>query len=147
MSMRLSEMDVRLILHEVRYKDWQFRVGPMGDGFFLQVLFAAPDNDAQPGTVAPLPELQHGRKWYVSPHMTQSEVVQTAFSAVRWAEEHELRELFLYRGERIFGPHHDVNALARFAAHSHPDVRPALVTPSAAERANWPDDDHTQFGP
>ncbi len=120
----LSLMDVRLVLHEVRYKDgWKFRVEPLGDGFFLQCVFAAPDNDA-PGSV---PTEQHGRKWYVSPHMTVSELVQTAFLAVKIAEEHELRELFTYRGQRVFGPHFNVNSLALFAAECVPDHRPEPV--------------------
>lgn len=120
MSRTLSITDVRLVLHEVRYKaGWGFRVEPLGDGYFLQVVFDAPDNDAPDGYAVP----QHGRKWYVSPHMTASEVVQTAFSAIRWAEEHEMRELFTFRGQRIFGPHFNVGALALFAAEQVPDLR------------------------
>jgi len=120
LSRTLSLTDVRLLLHEVRYKDgWRFRAEPLGDGYFLQVAFDAPDNDV-PGSA---PAEQRGRKWYVSPHMTRSEVVQTAFSAIRWAEEHEMRELFTYRGQRIFGPHFNVGALALFAAEAVPDAR------------------------
>lgn len=52
-----------------------------------------------------------GRKWRLSPHMTRSEIVQTALMAVLAAEEHEARELFKYRGESIFDPHYDVEKL------------------------------------
>lgn len=33
-----------------------------------------------------------GRKWFLSPHMCKSEVVQTAFMAIMAYNEHELRE-------------------------------------------------------
>lgn len=56
-----------------------------------------------------------GRKWFVSPHSCESEVVQTCFKAVLTAAEHETREKFLYRGAMIFGPHMDVNALLEIA--------------------------------
>ena len=54
----------------------------------------------------------HGRKWYLSTWMTDSEIVSTAFMAFLAAEEHECRERFKYKGQRIFGPHMDVDALA-----------------------------------
>ncbi len=57
------------------------------------------------------PILWHGRKWALSTHMTRSEVVQTAFKAVVTALEHEARERFRYRGESVFDPHYDIDAL------------------------------------
>lgn len=56
-----------------------------------------------------------GRKWWLSPHMTASEVVRTAFMACLAYEEHELREFFTWRGARVFGPHLDVEALVEVA--------------------------------
>jgi len=55
--------------------------------------------------------VQRGRKWYISPYMTASEVVQTALLAVKQFEEHEIRENFFYHNKRVFGPHLDVRAL------------------------------------
>ena len=52
-----------------------------------------------------------GRKWRLSPHMTDSEIVQTALKAVLTAYEHEIRELFKYRDVPIFDPHYDVEKL------------------------------------
>jgi hypothetical protein len=86
------------VLAEVSYKkDWFFHVAP--DESFLQVRFFA---DHAP---------QHGRRWWLSEHMTRSEIVQTALMAVLAAEEHEVREHFRYRGAAIFGPHFDVDQL------------------------------------
>lgn len=72
---------------------------------YLQVRWKAPD--CKTGIM----KEQHGRKWRVSEHMTNSEVVQTIFMAIMAAMEHEIREDFKYRGEAIFGPHYDVEAL------------------------------------
>lgn len=52
-----------------------------------------------------------GRKWLISEHMTEGEVVQTMFKAVMTAIEHEARELFLYKGLPIFDPHYDLEKL------------------------------------
>jgi hypothetical protein len=66
-----------------------------------------------------------GRKWFLSPHMTNSEVVQTAFAAVMAVMEHETREFFQYKGQPIFCPHYDVEILvALHRRGSCQDVRP-----------------------
>lgn len=53
----------------------------------------------------------HGRKFYLSPHMTDEEILQTALLAVIQFEEHEVRERFHFDGKRIFGPHKSLAAL------------------------------------
>ncbi len=112
--------ELQLILSQIAYKDWVFHSALMGDGFYLQVRFVAPDND-QPGSTATLP--QHGRKFYVSTYSTKGEVVQTALLACLLAEEHECRELFRYRGARLFGPHFDADELAEFALGAQTEHR------------------------
>jgi hypothetical protein len=104
-------------LEEVRYRDWDFNVHMDGERAYLQVGFW--DYDA---TLPPEERVeksyQQCRKWFLSPHMTKSEVIQTAFKAILSAEEHETRERFTYRGKAIFGPHFHVDALAA-ACHEH----------------------------
>lgn len=51
------------------------------------------------------------RKWRLSIHMTDSEVVQTAFMATMAAIEHEAREAFKYKGASVYDPHYDVEHL------------------------------------
>lgn len=92
---------------------------------YLQVQFNAPC--AKSGT----PGRVHGRKWFLSRHMTESEFVQTAFAAVLAAIEHEAREHFRYYGQAVFGPHFDVNDLVLLAmkrgdagARQAPEVTP-----------------------
>ncbi len=49
-----------------------------------------------------------GRKWYVSPYSTRSEVVQTILKAYLTALEHEAREKFTFGGVAVFDPHLDL---------------------------------------
>lgn len=103
---------VQDVLAELEYRDgWSFRVvqEEPANTSYLQVVAII---DGCP---------QYGRKWRLSPHMTKSEVVQTAFKAVLTFEEHEARENFRYRGRAVFGPHIDVDAL--LLASSIMDVR------------------------
>lgn len=90
---------VRGILYSVSYKDWTCIVGESTTSTWLQVIFTSNG------------KLRHGRKWLLSTHMTRSEIVQTVFKAVLTAEEHEVREHFLYRNRAVFGPHIDVEEL------------------------------------
>lgn len=53
----------------------------------------------------------NGRKWYLSPHMTDGEIVQTAFKALLTALEHEAREQFKFMGQAVFDPHYDIYKL------------------------------------
>ncbi len=92
----------------------------MDQGYFLQVQFLAADTTNGEGE-----DWQHGRKWYLSPHMTESEVVQTALKAVLTAEEHEARELFRYCGSQVFDPHFDVRVLRAMADTQKRDKREA----------------------
>lgn len=53
----------------------------------------------------------YGGKAYLSPHATDSELVQTAFGLYKGYWEHEARETFVWRGRRVFGPHIATEAL------------------------------------
>jgi hypothetical protein len=119
--------EIRDVLGEVQFNDWEFHVlpftqqggpimGQLGPNY-LQIQFMAPD------LTSGKPERQYCRKWSLSLHMTVSEVVYTAFKAVMAALEHEAREQFRFRGASCLGPHVDVEqmvALTRKAsAHDH----------------------------
>jgi hypothetical protein len=58
-----------------------------------------------------------GRKWALSEHMTDGEVVQTAFLACKVYGEHELREAFTYKWSQIFNPHLDLETMIENANH------------------------------
>lgn len=101
------------ILDLVEYRDWNWRVFELKDkaGFLIQFHWEDVDIDTNAVTE------QSSRKWYISRHATESEVVQTALKAALTAEEHEVRERFKYRGKRIFGPHIAVGARLDIADH------------------------------
>ncbi len=113
-EMSLSFTDYRAIVDRCSFPNFSFIIGSGRSGDdYLQIECSAYDNI----TAAPLN--WRGRKWRLSPHMTPSEVVQTAFKAVLTAIEHETRETFLYRGVAIFDPHYDVEKLVEL--RSRPD--------------------------
>ena len=92
---------------EMEYKDWFFKLGYNKEVPYLQIKFMAADNmnpDAEP-------YMQNCRKWMLSYYMTADEILTTALKAVLGAEEHEARELFKWKGEPIYRPHVDPEAL------------------------------------
>lgn len=108
---------VRALLAGVAYCGWTFAVGGNMHESWLQLRWTAFNTD---GGIEP--EEQRGRKWRLSRHMTDGELVQTAFKAVMTAEEHEVRERFRFNGVAIFGPHISLAALV--AAAQRKEVRP-----------------------
>ena len=55
-----------------------------------------------------------GRKWRLSEHMTDGEVVFTVFKALITALEHETREMFKFKGVCVMDPHPDIHKLVEF---------------------------------
>lgn len=94
-------------LSQVNYPGYTFTVRKGHGGVFLQATYF----DADVYTLTR--ELQYTRKWLLSPQMTNSEVVQTAFKCALTSAEHRVREWFTYKDKAIFGPHFDVDDLAR----------------------------------
>jgi len=117
---------VEEILRDVRYPGHCWRVAPFGDGVYLQISYMEPD--VETGEFA----AQRGRKWYISPHATRSEVVQTALKAALTSAKHRVREHFLYKGKRIFGPHFDPEQLCE--RPDALDVRPAPPEKAATQQ-------------
>jgi hypothetical protein len=101
---------VREIVARVRYEK-RYRVGAMGDGFYVQIEYEEPD--IRSGDL----EVQRGRKWYVSAYATESEIIQTMLTAALASAEHQVREHFAYtppgetKAKLIYGPHFHADAL------------------------------------
>lgn len=111
------------ILSEIHFRDWRFCLYVNDDYpgvHFLVIEFDEPCN------ITGAPATQRSRKWYLSPHMTRSEVVQTAWLATQTAMEHEMREQFLYRGDAIFGPHFNVEAFRSLCHTNATETRPDM---------------------
>jgi hypothetical protein len=105
------------IVSNIKYLNWKFYIGSDNDKFYLQCKFTIEDSYTK------ILNSQSGRKWYLSLHMTKNEIVQTAFKAVLTAIEHEARESFLYKEERIFGPHYDIEELVNLCKNKKIDIR------------------------
>lgn len=114
-----STEQIKTILANIQFMNWEIRLLEKGDGYLLQIIFM--DVDVENPDLGPVP--QHCRKWYVSPYSTESEIVETAWKAVKTAMEHEVREKFMYRGRRIFSPHFDVNKLVDLCDKQAYDIR------------------------
>lgn len=106
--MKLTPELMDSILNKISFPKAKFHL--CEDGSYLQVEFDGCCN------VTGEPMTWKGRKWRLSPHMTKSELVQTAFLAILVATEHETREQFRFRGCAIFGPHFDVEHLVTMAS-------------------------------
>jgi hypothetical protein len=57
----------------------------------------------------------HGRKWYLSPHMIDDEIIKTVFLAFKVVIEHEVLEGFKYDGKAVFNPHVNFEELVKIA--------------------------------
>lgn len=114
--MNFQEMST--IVNALDYKPgWHFKLHEKGDGYLIQCIFKAPNN------VTGKLEDQHCRKWFISKHATENEVVTTAFKAVLAGEEHEAKEFFTYKKARIFDPHVDMTYLAEVMNNAPQDTR------------------------
>ena len=129
--------EIATIVRGVQYPGLSFRVEDAGlKHAFIQVQFVAPDHNTHYfvssanvaiGTCGMCGHPRHshetpreqswgGRKWYVSEHAIEAEVVQTCLKAVLTAIEHEAREQFMFRGVALFHPHISLDALMTAAA-------------------------------
>lgn len=93
---------ISALLFRIEYKNWKFHLEERADCFTLQIQFL--DKCVITGEY----EIQYCRKWFLSKHMTDNEIIRTAFLAVEIAERHELMEKFQLDGKLINNPHFDV---------------------------------------
>lgn len=113
--MTIDEM--RAVVALCTFEDYVFKVGEKRGVPYLQAEYVEADiSTGQSG-------LQLTRKWMLSGHMVQSEIVQTVFKCVMTSMEHRAREHFKFRGARIFGPHFDVDALVELVRTKQFDYR------------------------
>ncbi|WP_119303586.1 hypothetical protein [Dongia deserti] len=88
-----------------------------------EIYLQVEDTDAR-CAVTGEPITWRGRKWLLSYHMTETEIVCTAFKALAAALDHELREHFTYKGARVFDPHRSIALLVEIAGRADAlDVR------------------------
>jgi hypothetical protein len=117
----MTEADTQRIIDRISYKEgWELKYSWNKEDRYIQWIFDDPHAGHQWSC----------RKWRISPHMTVSELIQTAFLAVMSAEEHEAREAFKYKGVAVLGPHWDLNEYANniIQGYVREDVRESIET-------------------
>ena len=131
---KMSRKEVEEILSGVKFMDRTFRLLDKGDGWLLQMQYMEPDIE-KPGSE---PVLQSTRKWYVSPFMTPSEVVETAWACVCRSMLHVASEHFTYKGRRVYSQHFDVETRIEMCDQYDFDGREPIAQPAQkAEPDCW----------
>jgi hypothetical protein len=102
--MNIDEM--RAVVRKVAFPEYEFSVVESMHGF---VYLRAEYDEAD--TLTGIIERQYTRRWPLSPDMTESEVVSTAFKCVFTSMEHKTREWFTYKNAAIYQPHYNVDDL------------------------------------
>lgn len=109
----------REVVSMCSHPDYEFVVLVDGRGaIYLQGGYMEPD--VETGIL----ERQLTRRWFLSPEMTRSEIVQTVLKCVLTSLEHRAREWFRYSGHAVFGPHFDVDALWQLCEEKKFSERP-----------------------
>ena len=80
-----------------------------GDRIFVQITYESPCNKT--GEV----KEWHGRKWYLSEHMTEDEIIKTCFAAFKATVEHETMEAFKVDDIILFNPHINYEELLKIS--------------------------------
>jgi len=86
-------------------------------GCYVQVGIIGEENYDRSNTILPK-KIVYGRKWRVEDHTPTSEIIQTAFLAVKKLWEHEIREFFVVKEQNsnktsaLFSCHHDLPLMA-----------------------------------
>ncbi len=100
--------NIKEVIGDVKYKDWEFRVTEKGNLTILQLWFYEKDTDT-----GELIE-QYSRQWILNINMGITEIVNTCFLAVSTAIRHEIRENFFYENKRVSNPHRDIEKIVHY---------------------------------
>lgn len=133
------------LLMLVQFEGYRFMVRESHGGVFLRGSYMEAD------VYTKVVQEQLTRKWLLAPQMTDSEIVATVFKCCWTSFEHRCREAFMYKGKRIFGPHFDVDDLAKLCIErENAGARPAaLDSPDYYDRtrAGHVESPHKHFAP
>lgn len=131
-----TKAEIEAIVSQIRVPGKALRVLEKGDGFLLQLTYVEPD------VWTGVPEEQHARKWYVSAHATETEIVETAWAAAQRSALHQLAEHFTYRGRLVYSPHFDVGRRIDLCDERAFDARPRKMAapgngPTSAKQLSY----------
>ncbi len=116
-SQKMTQARLRKLVAQCRFPGYIFKIGCKGDNFTIHGEYD------EICIVSKKPSIQKTRKYLISPHAVRSEITQTLLKLLLTAHEHQVREHFTYKGELVYGPHFDVDALWAIAHSRRIDVR------------------------
>lgn len=112
----ITAANVMAVVVDCTYKEgWSIRLhGDLNDGsMFLQIVVS---KEVGRCSVSGKAVAWKGGKKYLSRFMCKQEIVGVVFAIIKAAEEHEMLEMFRYKGSSIFNPHLDPDVLAIVAS-------------------------------
>lgn len=125
---------VESILSQIQFsKHYPIFCAEDDQGLFIQVGIIGREN-YQRSNPARAKKIVYGRKWRVEPNLPTSEVIQTAFLALKKAREHEIRELVTLssmdgnKTSTPFNSHHDLPLMAECRSLFQLADTPSLLT-------------------
>jgi hypothetical protein len=113
-----NEIDLRAVIDQISFAPscvsmgWQWQIEELrlasGDlrGWLVNTTFRRPDTHT--GEIG----IGAGRQELIAYGASESAVVKTCWLLAELVVRHELMEAFLYKGVRIFNPHHSVKDLS-----------------------------------
>jgi hypothetical protein len=114
-----TRQEILRIIDQIKFLDRSFRFLEKGDGFLIQMRYLEADVEhPEQG-----PVMQSTSKWYISPFMTESEIVETCWACVQRSQLHIAGEHFLYKGRRIYSQHFDIDGRLHLCKHGYMDGR------------------------
>ena len=126
---KLTLAQIQEALNDVKFMDRKFLVMEKGDGFLIQMSYMEEDVD-NPGSG---PMEQKTRKWYASPYMTETELVETCWAMVCRSQMHIAGEHFTYKGRRVYSPHFDIDARIAMCDEGQFDGREPIQTEQVSD--------------
>ena len=108
---------LKRLVNKCSYGNWKILLRLDDDRPYVQIKFE--DACAFSGVV----EEQSCRKWMLSYHMCDSEVIQTVYAAIERAVIHEAKEKFKFENKTIFNPHRSVYSLLDICTKEDIDIR------------------------
>lgn len=128
----MNAAETKRVLADVEFRGWTLVVeAPVhSSDWWLQWRFA------QPCSRTGVMRVWSGRKWRLSAHMTETELVNTAWLAAHGAVVHEACEAFKYQGVTVFDPHVRIADRVYVRDNFPLDSRESPETPAEMEGTN-----------
>lgn len=114
-----TRQEILRIIDQIKFMDRSFRFLEKGDGYLVQMRYM--ENDVEHPENGP--QVQSTRKWYISPFMTDSEIVETVWACVQRSQLHIAGEHFTYKGKRVYSQHFDIDGRLHLCKQGYMDGR------------------------